>query len=831
MALPDVRPIFTNFTAGEVSPDIEGRVDLAGYFNGCYSLKHFILMPQGGVFRRWGTKFVSEIKNSDAKTVLVPFKFSTTQAYILEFGFFYIRIFKNGAPVTSTTSLSIVNVTSDGWDGRIRVTTSTPHGLSDGDGVVISGVTGTTEANGNWAAIVTQGATKFDLSGSIFLNAYTGGGTAHKYIIISTTYTTAQLFQMKFAQSADVLYIAHSSHAPKKLMRFSDTDWVLSTVSFDPPATVEFGEYPNATGTPSATTGIGINFTASANAFREADVGRRLYSGESSALITGFTSQTVVVCTVEQDFRSTAAIAAGSWRIGGSPGATVTPSAVGSPGNTITLTASANAWKSGTVESIDHGGKFVHLNSGIVKITGYLNPTTVTATIYRSLANTNAALAGQWSLEDVAWGSVASFTAFGNPRAVGFAGGRLHFASSDQQPTTDWASATDDFENFGRGTNADDSLEIPIAGGPVNVPRWIVSSRKLLIGTVDSEISIAGPSDGPITPTDPPDIKTQTVEGSADIQPIKAQNALIFVERTGTKLIEAVYNYASDGYEPDDLMRLATHLTGPVAATDVTITQIAYQKVPIPIIWCVLSDGRLLGLTYKRKEKVAGWHVHEFSGTNAAVESVAVIPSSDGVRDEVWLIVKRTINVKIRGGYVTSTRRYVEYMEQTWDVYSGVAKGYTLDSAVQATGAATNTISGLFHLELESVRVQADGTDRGAYTVSSGAVTFTGAAATNILCGKAYTPTLTTVRPEFNLQGTIQGKLKSWGEVWARFKNTLDFNLNGVEVSAGSASSLLTGDKRVNNIGYDRDGRITVQQTKAQPMTVLSIFGDLSVAD
>ncbi len=818
MALPDVRPIFTNFTAGEVSPDIEGRVDLAGYFNGCYSLKHFILMPQGGVMRRWGTKYVCEVKTSSAKTMLAPFKFSTTQAYILEFGNNYVRFYRNNARITSDATITNC---ADNGSGLIRVT-ATGHGFQTGNTVTIAGVGGTTEANATWVITVITVNT-FDLVASTFSNAYVNGGTATAIVERSTTFTTAQLFQMKFAQSADVLYIAHTSHAPKKLMRYSHTDWVHQTIGFIPPPSVEYGEHPNATLTPSAVTGTGINLTASVACFREADVGRRVYSKESIALITAFTSTTVVVATVEQDFRSTAAIAAGSWRIGGSPGATVTPSAVGVPGSTITLTAGINAWKTSATDNTDHAGKWVYINSGIVKITGITTALACTATVYVPLANTNAATPGSWSLEDVSWGNNASFTAFGNPRAIGFHGGRLYYASSDQQPVTAWGSVTDDFENFGRGTNADDSLELPIASGSVNVARWIASSRKLLLGTVESEIAVSGPSEGPITPANAPDIKTQTVEGSADIQPVEAQNALIFVERSGTKLVEMVYDYASDIYEPDDLMRLATHLTGAIAATDVTITQVAYQKIPIPIIWCVLSDGKLLGLTYKRKEKVAGWHVHEFSGTSVAVESVAVIPSSDAVRDEVWLIVRRTIN--------GSVKRYVEYMEQTWDVYSGVAKGYTLDSAVQATGAATNTISGLSHLEGESVRVQADGTDRGAYTVSSGAVTFTGAAATNILCGKAYTPTLTTVRPEFNLQGTIQGKLKSWGEVWARFKNTLDFNLNGVEVSVGSASSLLTGDRKVNNIGYDRDGRITVKQTKAQPITLLSIFGDLSIAD
>ena len=96
----------TNFTAGELSPLMEARMDLAQYANGCRLLKNFLVHPQGGIYRRGGTKHVASVKTSSKKTRLVPFEFSTTQAYILEFGENYIRFYKDqGQIVTQITTL------------------------------------------------------------------------------------------------------------------------------------------------------------------------------------------------------------------------------------------------------------------------------------------------------------------------------------------------------------------------------------------------------------------------------------------------------------------------------------------------------------------------------------------------------------------------------------------------------------------------------------------------------------------------------------------------------------------------------------------------------
>ena len=90
-----INSILTNFTAGEISPRVYGRVDLAKYQNGARELTNMTVLPQGGARKRGGTLQVSAVKNNDPDAILVPFVFSTTQAYMLEFGVGYIRFFKD----------------------------------------------------------------------------------------------------------------------------------------------------------------------------------------------------------------------------------------------------------------------------------------------------------------------------------------------------------------------------------------------------------------------------------------------------------------------------------------------------------------------------------------------------------------------------------------------------------------------------------------------------------------------------------------------------------------------------------------------------------------
>ena len=132
----------TNFTGGELSPRLDGRNDLSKYPTGCKTLENFIVFPHGSAARRSGTQFVAEVKDSSKKTRLIPFEFSTTQTYMMEFGNQYIRFYKdNGQILESDVTIS------GATQADPVVITATAHGYSNGDEIRITGVDGMTELN------------------------------------------------------------------------------------------------------------------------------------------------------------------------------------------------------------------------------------------------------------------------------------------------------------------------------------------------------------------------------------------------------------------------------------------------------------------------------------------------------------------------------------------------------------------------------------------------------------------------------------------------------------------------------------------------------------
>jgi hypothetical protein len=199
-------PILTNFTSGELSPRVSARVDLAKYFNGCRILQNFITLPHGGAIKRPGTYFVAEAKYSDKKCRLVPFEFSTTQAYVLEFGDKYIRVYKDSGQVVNTYGA---------W--------AASYAYELGDLV--------TESSAYYRCLVahTSGTFATDLAAGKWEETDGADDLAYE---IPTTYLEAELPALQFAQSADTLYIVHPSHKPAKLTRTGHTDWTLTDITF-----------------------------------------------------------------------------------------------------------------------------------------------------------------------------------------------------------------------------------------------------------------------------------------------------------------------------------------------------------------------------------------------------------------------------------------------------------------------------------------------------------------------------------------------------------------------------------------------------------------------
>jgi hypothetical protein len=237
----------------------------------------------------------------------------------------------------------------------------------------------------------------------------------------------------------------------------------------------------------------------------------------------------------------------------------------------------------------------------------------------------------------------------GHPSCVSFFEQRLVFAGTLDEPQTLFFSKAGDYENMTTGTNADDAMVYTIASNQVNAIRYMKAVRTLVVGTTGGEFTVsADGTDASITPTNVT-IKRQSSFGSAGVDAIPAGNAILFLQKAKRKIRELQYNFDSDGYQAPDLTILNE------TVTDTGINEMSYQQEPGSNIWCVRDDGVLACLTYQRSENVIAWQdifsVESLDSGNAVCESVASI-SGTLTEDEVWVIVKRTIN--------GATKRYVE---------------------------------------------------------------------------------------------------------------------------------------------------------------------------
>ena len=312
----------TNFTGGELSPRLDGRNDLTKYSSGCSTLENLVVYPHGAAARRPGTTFVAEVADSDNKTRLIPFEFSTTQTYMLEFSNLKIRFYKdNGSILEGDKTITGITKANPG------VITSNSHGYSNGDEVLITAVVGITELNSKRFLVASSTTNTFSLTDKdgVAINTtsyttYSSAGTVNKVYEITTPYTTAELFDIKFAQSADVMYIVHPNHPPAKLSRTAHTTWTLDDVDFTNGPYLDVNTTATTLTPSSASTGS-RDITASAVTginggvgWLATDVGREISMNSGKATITAITSATIAVATVTTAFTNANAIT--DWSLG-----------------------------------------------------------------------------------------------------------------------------------------------------------------------------------------------------------------------------------------------------------------------------------------------------------------------------------------------------------------------------------------------------------------------------------------------------------------------------------------------------------------------------------
>lgn len=748
--------------AGEISPLLLGRQDIEKYAKSLYVCYNGIPLAQGGWTRRPGTVYLHQARHHDKAARLIPFQYSVTQAYILEFGEQYIRFFTdNGILVSSSQSMTSITKANPG------VVTKVAHGYLDGARLYLSDVVGMTQLQGREVVVTNKTADTFELYDSdgntintTNYDTFTSGDMSPIYEV-TTAFQEADLEDIRVTQSADTLYIFHPDFPPQKLVRAAATTWTISDIDFLD------GPY------------LPLNVTTT----------------------------------------------------------TLSPDAAT---GTVTITASAvTGINGGTGFQATDVDRLIRLQEsttwGYAKILTRVSSVAVTANVINTLTNTNAKV--NWRLG--AWSDTTGWPSCGT-----FYDDRLFLAGASTLPQRMDGSKTGLYEDFSpsstAGTVADDNaVSFTLNSDDVNAIQWMASSEKgLLVGTRRAEWQVKPSAlNEAITPTNISG-KPSTRHGSASAAPIAAAKAVLFIQRAERKMRELAYVFEADGFRAPDMTLLSEHITRP------GLKELSYQEQPQSIVWGRRSDGVLLGFTYERDQDVVAWHRHELGGqSNSAgtaiplVESLATIPSPDATRDETYVLVKRYINGQVR--------RYVEYMSKIWETGDEQTDAVFLDcSFTVVNGAASDEVTGLWHLEGETVMPYADGARLPDVTVANGKATLT-VDATTVTLGYSYNSDGQTLPIEAGAQnGTAQGKTKRISSVGFWLVDTLGLkfgpdadNLTELLVRTwgdnyGVATPLFTGVVKERFEGdYDRTGQVYWRCDGPFPATVLSVLPEVNTSD
>jgi hypothetical protein len=223
-----------SFSSGEWAPELNARVDLAKYHSAAALLRNFFVDYRGGASSRPGTKYILQAFKSAKKVRLIPFQASFIVNYVLEFGDFYIRFFVNGGPVLEATT-AITGVTN----ANPGVITDATHGYSTGDWVLLNGIGGTTQLNGNYYIVQRINANSYSLTDlfgvavdTTAFGVYTSGGTAQRVYTLTSPYAAADLALVKFTQNVSSLILCHPSYPPQVLTIVSAANWTISAINF-----------------------------------------------------------------------------------------------------------------------------------------------------------------------------------------------------------------------------------------------------------------------------------------------------------------------------------------------------------------------------------------------------------------------------------------------------------------------------------------------------------------------------------------------------------------------------------------------------------------------
>ncbi len=676
---------------------------------------------------------------------------------------------------------------------------------------------------------------------------------------ITTPYLTADLFELKYEQSADVLYITHPDYETRKLSRLNNDDWPLEAIdiqtgpfrlqnkiaTYKIAASATTGSVTlTATGGSPFISGTALGHLPSGSAatsksqtgalFRlvhpvaqleyniqlevDVDDGAHaedaswascgiVYKGATWTLVTGGTWYSRL--KLQRNYNLSAVYATAGWEdvleyssgaIDGVAARNVSTSGTEDYDNALYRIINAEEISNADVDIYFSTDQTDHI--GVVEITAVASPTSATATVLTTLASTDAT--HKWS--EAAWSNYRGW-----PGTVTFFEDRLCFGGNTSQPDTIWGSVTSDYENMLEGADDNDAILFTLSSKEVNVIQWMIGKDKILIGTSGGEWTLAGSADEPLTPS-PPKAEHHSSYGSANLQATLANESILFFQRGAEKMRELAYNWELDSYVAPDMTILVPEITGD------GITNTGFQQTPNSILWCVKENGDIATFVYERKENITSWSTQI---TDGDFESVAVIHGAS--EDQVWVSVERTIN--------SNTVRYIEYFAAR-DFGTDLDDAFYVDSGYTYDSTATTSITELDHLVAATVFVFGDSVIQASQVVDgSGDISIT--SASTVHAGLPYNIQMQTMPLSFPGAGmSILGKTKRISEIIAQWYNSGDFAI-GKDASTTQTVSIDGMTTSLDRVtfppGYDREGQVFIFQASPEPLTLLALMIEFSV--
>lgn len=545
-------------------------------------------------------------------------------------------------------------------------------------------------------------------------------------VVIPAPWAEENLYKLRHTQSGDVIFVACAGYQQRRIERRAGNSWSIALyASSAGPYMLE--NTSSTTITASGLTGD-ITLTASTPIFRSTNlssiyrissVGQKVVATFTGAnqftdpiRVTGVTSSRIFTRAIAGTFNATVRLqrsvgAVGAWEDIEAYTVPTSGSYDDELDNQIIfyrLGIKSGEYTSGTVvvQMIYSLGSIV----GVARVTGFINEVQVSAEVLKPLGGTTAT--------DI-WAEGAWSDRRGWPTSTALYEGRLWWAGKDKN----WGSVSDAFDNFDPETEGDSGpINRNIGSGPVDTINWLLPLQRLVIGGQGAEISARSSSfDEPLTP-DNYNIKECSTQGSSAVAGVKVDSLGLFVQKSGSKLFELTFDGNIYDYSSSELTLLCPEIGEP------SIDLLAVQRQPDTRVHCVRGDGKVAILVYDKLENVRCFILLE---TDGEVEDVAVLPGV--IEDNVYYVVKRTIN--------GNTVRFYEKWARESECRGGLISKCA-DAHVVYQGAATTIVTGLSHLEGETVTVWADGDDAGDAVVAGGKITLP-VPASNVVVGLGYT--------------------------------------------------------------------------------------------